>query len=282
MAAAPPALISGLSQLLLRRPPSLRELVTLIGYADDYAWFVGLLRRLFPNEAEAALAALDVRIRVERFANLFGERHFPLYAPYFESWTEMDGEEPPWSWLRRGIPFDLMGFGYDSLHEMWNGYPEGLSAMALLVRPPDVYYDGPDGLRVAWLESAAERIPKETLLRVPEAGIPLEDLTEALKGTRFEGAALAASWVLAETGNWFLDHNYEDGSYDGFADPWDDDIIKEGTEEWRRASTLMDSVGKLGDWLEEDLPGRFAEMLDFTLGRIPEQEGGKEDNEHGQ
>ena len=31
----------------------------------------------------------------------------------------------------------------------------------------------------------------------------------------------------------------------------------------------MDSVGKLTDWLEEDLPGRFAEMLDVVLGRLP-------------
>ena len=71
-----------------------------------------------------------------------------------------------------GIPFDLMGFGYDGLHEMWNGYRDGLSAMALLVKPPDAYYDGPDGLRVAWLESAAERIPQQTLLRVPEGEYP--------------------------------------------------------------------------------------------------------------
>ena len=55
MEAAAPALMSGLAELLLRRPPSLRELVTLVGYADDYAWFAGLVRRLFPNEAEAAL-----------------------------------------------------------------------------------------------------------------------------------------------------------------------------------------------------------------------------------
>ena len=48
MATAAPALLSGLANLLLRRPPSLRELVTLVGYADDYAWFVGLVRRLFP------------------------------------------------------------------------------------------------------------------------------------------------------------------------------------------------------------------------------------------
>ena len=278
MEATVPPTLSGLAKLLLRRPPSLRELVTLVGYADDYAWFVGLVRRLFPNGADAALAAPDVRQRVERFANLFGERHFPLYAPFIEFWTEEEGEQPPWSWLRQGIPFDLMGFGYDGLHEMWNGYREGLSAMALLVKPPDAYYDGPDGLRVAWLESAAERIPQETLLRVPQGGIPLDDLTGTLKGTRFEGAAQACSWVLAETGNFFLDHTYDDGSYDGFSDPWEDDIIAEGAEEWRKANALMDSVTKLADWLEEDLPGRFAETLDFVLARLPNQE--QEENEH--
>ena len=55
------------------------------------------------------------------------------------------------------------------------------------------------------------------------------------EGNGFEGAALACSWVLAETGNFFLDHCYDDGSYDGFADPWEDDIVAEGTEEWRKA-----------------------------------------------
>ena len=278
MATAAPAQLSGLANLLLRRPPSLRELVTLVGYADDYAWFVGLVRRLFPQEAEAALAAPDVRGRVERFANLFGERHFPLYAPFIEFWTEEEGEQPPWSWLRQGILFDLMGFGYDGLHEMWDGYREGLSALVLLAQPPDSSYMADDGLRVAWLESAAERIPQETLERIPQGGIPLEDLAEALRETGFEGAAQAASWVFAETGNFFLDHTYEDGNYDGFSDPWDDDIIEEGTEEWRKAVALMDSVGKLTDWLEEDLPGRFAEMLDFVLGRLPNHE--KEDNNH--
>ena len=77
MEAVAPALLSGLAEKLVRRPPSLRELVTLVGYADDYAWFAGLVRRLFPNEAEEALSAPDTRRRVERFARLFGERHFP-------------------------------------------------------------------------------------------------------------------------------------------------------------------------------------------------------------
>ena len=278
MEAAAPPLLSGLAGLLLRRPPSLRELVTLVGYADDYAWFAGLVRRLFPQEAETALAAPDVRTRVENFARLFQERHFPLYAPYFDFYLD-EGDEPPWTWLRRGIPFGLMGFGYDGLHEMWDGYREGLSALALLVKPPDAYYDGPDGLRVAWLESAAQRIPQQTLLRIPQGGIPLDALTDAVKDTGFKGAAQACSWVFAETGNFFLDTCYEDGNYDGFADPWEDEIIEEGTEEWRRASALMDSVTILAGWLEEDLPGRFAGMLDFILGRLPDEQEQQEEND---
>ena len=275
MEAAAPARLSGMANLLLRRPPSLRELVTLVGHADDYAWFAGLVRRLFPEGAEVVLAAPDVRRRVERFARLFGERYFPLYAPFIEFWVDEEEEDPPWTWLRRGIPFDLMGFGYDGVHEMWNGYRDGLSALVLLVKPPDSFYEEPDGLRVAWLESAATGIPQDTLLRIPQGGVPLDALAGALKETRFEGAAQACSWVFAETGNFFLDACYDDGMYDGFADPWEDDVIEAGTEEWRKASALMDSVTQLANWLEEDLPGRFAEMLDYTLGRLPNHE--KED-----
>ena len=106
----------------------------------------------------------------------------------------------------------------------------------------------------------------------------MDRLTEALKETRFEGATLACSWIFAETGNFFLDHNYDDGWYDGYADPWEDDIIAEGTAEWRRARAHMEPVQKLTDWLEEDLPSRFAQMLNFVLLRIPENK--REDKRH--
>ena len=279
MAAAAPAQLSGLANQLLRRPPSLRELVTLVGYADDYAWFVGPVRRLFPQEAEAALSAPDVRGRVERFAGLFGERHFPLYAPFIEFWTEEEGEQPPWSWLRQGIPFDLMGFGYDGLHEMWDGYREGLSAMALLVKPPDSSYMADDGIRVAWLESAAERIPQETLERIPQGGIPLDDLADALKGTEVSRGrrwpppgssprpATSSSTTPTKT-----------ATTTASPTPGTTTSSRRARRSGARPVALMDAVGKLTDWLEEDLPGRFAEMLEFVLGRLPNHE--KEDNNH--
>ena len=235
MEAAAPALLSGLAEKLLRRPPSLRELVTLVGYADDYAWFVGLVRRLFPDEAEAALSAPDVRTRVERFANLFGERHFPLYAPFIEFWTEDEGEQPPWSWMRQGIPFDLMGFGYDGLHELWHGYREGISALVLLARPADAYYDGPDGIRTAWLESAAERIPQ---------GDPATDSpgrhTAGGPDRGAEGDAVRGGGARQPPGSSPRPATSSStiptrmGTTTASADPWEDEIIAEGTEEWRK------------------------------------------------
>ena len=172
-----------------------------------------------------------------------------------------------------------MGFGYDGLHEMWDGYREGLSALALLAESPDSYFDEPGGLRTAWLDCAAQRIPQGTLERIPKGGIPLCALTAAVRETDFQGAAQAAAWVRAETGNFFLDHCFEDGDYDGFCDPWEEEIIRESTEEWRKADRLMDSVLKLADWLEGDLPTRFAEMLDCILPRIPEPMTPQEEND---
>ena len=60
-----------------------------------------------------------------------------------------------------------MGFGYDGLHELWNGYRDGISALLLLVKTPDSFYGESDEIRTAWLESAAERIPQTTLERIP-------------------------------------------------------------------------------------------------------------------
>ena len=278
MATAAPPVLSDLAGLLLRRPPSLQELIVRLGYAEDYAWFAELVRRLFPQEAETVLSVPDAGGRLEGFARLFEERHFPLYAPFIEFYVD-ESEEPPFSWLRRGIPFQLMGIGYDGLHEMWDGYREGLSALALLAEAPGYYWDEPDGLRTAWLEVAAERIPQETLERIPRGGIPLDALTEAVRDTGYQGAAQAVAWVRAETGNFFLDESYEDGSYDGFCDPWEEEIIADGTEEWRKADALTDSVIRLAGWLEEDLPGRYAELLDFILPRLPETDNqDKEDN----
>ena len=124
----------------------------------------------------------------------------------------------------------------------------------------------------------AEAVSEELL--VDEEWHAVEVEAETVEGTRFEGASQAASWVWAETGNFFLDSCYDDGMYDGFADPWDDEVIAEGTEEWRKARAIIESVNGLADWLEDDLPARFAEMLDFILERLGNSNPTTEENDH--
>ena len=282
MATAAPPVLSELASRLLQRPPSIQDLAVRLGYADDYAWFVELVHRLFPGEAKALLSLPDMSGRLERFAELFREHHFPLYPPFLEFYEDEE-TGPPFTWLRQGIPFQLMGISYDDLHEMWTGYRAGLSALVLLAEDPsDHRWGGPDAIRTAWLEAAALYIPQETLQRVPLEGIPLEALNQAVRETFYEGAAHAAAWVRGETGNFFLDYSNEEGDYEGFADSWEDEVIAEGTQEWQRASALTDSVISLAEWLEEDLRVRFAGLLDFILPRLPEplRQDPEQENDH--
>ena len=88
MPAAAPPLLSAVAAALLQSPPALVELVAQVRFADDYAWFAGLVQRLFPEQAEETLSALPAAERVERFVRLFEERHFPLYTPFDDFWAE--------------------------------------------------------------------------------------------------------------------------------------------------------------------------------------------------
>ena len=57
-------------------------------------------------------------------------------------------------------------------------------------------------------------------------------------------------------------------------------VIAEATEEWQRARAVLDSVYQLADWLEQDLPARFSEMLEFILGRLGSKNQYTEENDH--
>ena len=77
------------------------------------------------------------------FAKYFSKEFFPLHESYLEQcrewWETEAGEEmeaSPYGILQSGIPFQLMGFNWEELHEMWDDVREGISALALLARPP--------------------------------------------------------------------------------------------------------------------------------------------------
>ena len=275
---APPTL-SGLARWMVRRPPTLGDVVMLLRHSEDYGWFVDVTHRMFPEEADVILGLPGIRDRVRRFIDLVQERHFPLDYGLVEYILDED-EIPTCTWLRRGIPYRLVGYSYDDFHEMWAGYRDGVSALALMTKSSyKEHYGNEEGIRVSWLEAAAENIPQATLDRIPDGGIDVERFERALLGTRFEGAAKGAAWIWSQADNFYLDCTMEDGSYDGYCDPWEDaDIIRAATEEWRKANKVLAKTDEMVAWIERDLAAHFAELLDFVLERLTDVEE-EENNE---
>ena len=149
--------------------------------------------------------------------------------------------------------------------------------------PSRILLDEYLGMRTPWLESAAFHIREETLKRIPEDGIRMELLEEAVRETPLEAVYLGAQWIYNATGNNLLDYSRsEEEGFGGFSDPWDARIIEIAIQEWAEAKAIRDKIVLLEEWLEKDIDKRFEEMLDFILERlasIPENFKRKKDDQ---
>ncbi len=263
-------------------PPRITDVIRRVQFGDDEedrAWFEDLIQKTVPESAWDILQLDGEWEKVLAFAAEFSLQHFPLHQAYLEWYAESqedeseDERQSPYRFLRDGLPFQLMGFSWEEYNSMWSLVEKGISAFALLPAvPPNGYHECRE-MRQDWLESAASEIPEETLKRIPEGGIPLEQLERAVRGTPVEAAHLAGRWIWGKTGNIFLDDQFPEDFEYNFNDGWDDQTIEYAGGEWKKAKKILTRVGQLTEWLEEDLPERFREMLDLvTLGleKVPE------------
>ena len=251
----------------------------------DEEWFEQLARKhLPPEEAQEVMEQGNGWNRIMRFAELFSQEYFPLDDMYLQSraesvmegdWDDEDNlQNIPYSLMRDGIPFNLVGYIWDDTHELWDEIRPGMAAMVMLARAPYITYSSYaleeeyEGMRQAWLEAAADHIPQETLKQIPKGGIPMEILEEALRETPLEAVHLEAMWMYSCTDNFFLDYTIDDEMFNGFSDPWDDDVIEDAQQRWKEARVIIEKTSTLKQWLEEDLAPRFRQMLDYTLERV--------------
>ena len=281
------------------------KLLDLVGFLHGHNaesnqdWFKKLVQQTLPEQAPEILGTKNEWDQVMNFITVFSNTHFPLDENHMEMMIEWQIQEDPeefepgeygaYAMLRNGIPFELTGCSWDTRHELWNSAGIGTAAIALLARipgmedPHQIFLEEYLGMRTSWLESATSHIREETLKRIPENGIPMELLEEALRETPLEAVLLDAQWIYNETGNFFLDYNpTEEEEFGGFSDPWNAEMIKAGTEEWAEAKPIRDKINQLEEWLEKDIDKRFEEMLDFILERlasIPENFKRKEDDQ---
>ena len=252
--------LAALSQKLITRaaPPSLRDLRDLLLTSENYAEFMRLVTQFTPEIEADVRRTAGAAAKMMLFANTFEQRYFPLHPGF------ADGLNDEYYDLCTQIPVVTLSIDWDAYHEMAEGsWRKGLMLAAYILADPYGSADSPEGERVALADACSRLVRREDLARVPERGLSQDDVHKLLDGTRFEALATVGDIVNFDTGDCFHDNDEEMVAQGGPDLDWTRENVEAMTQGWLKAQATEDKVGKFYDWLEEDLPAHFAELLDF-------------------
>lgn len=244
------------------RPPSLSILIARFNSAEDFKAFVALVRELLPEREQEILCRPNPAEQVSAFVDRFAERYFPLDESISDMLYEDDIEEA-YCYLLRGIPVQVMGISEDDYHSMPQSYRLGYQLIAYLLEDP---YEDRGGARVALAEACREHVPVHLLERVPEGGLSFNVAHELLNGTEYEALAQYGDILAKATENEFLNIDY-DWLCECEPPPWSREDVEYLTEQWQQAEVINNSVHRLVEWIEEDPPAHFEEILNFLEGK---------------
>jgi len=238
-------------RLLERGVPSLSSLVAQISDAESYAEFVNMVKRYLPEQEQEILHEPTPMAQVACFASHFEDRYFPLEDAF--KYGGVEGYED----LTWHIPLVVMGFSYDDYHEVHDWRP-GALLMTYLIESPW----GDDDIHVSMAEACVEYVPAPLIERAGRVQLSPESAHSLLKGTRYEPLALWADRIHFNTGNFFLDTDYE-MLCNSMEPEWSPENVRELTRQWHQAEAHDNKTGEFIEWLEEDLPGHFEELVSF-------------------
>jgi len=248
------------NELLARRIPSLSSLVAQISDAENSAQFVQMVKTYLPEREQDILHEPTPAAQIARFASYFEDRYFPLEEIFKMGDLEGYGD------ITYRIPVVVMGFSYDNYHEVpeWR---DGALLMTYLVENP---WEGED-TDVSMAEACAESVPAPLVERAGKVRLRLDEAHSLLKGTKYEPLALWADRLHYNTGNFFLDTDY-DSLWNSMPPDWSPENVKDLTRQWKQAELHENKTGEFMEWLEEDLPGHFEELVAFIEGRKADEE----------
>ncbi|MBI2851978.1 MAG: hypothetical protein HYX84_02575 [Chloroflexi bacterium] len=248
-------------------PPSLNILIDRFDEFESYDDFVKLVKEYVPEHEQEILRLPSPETQIVAFASHFEDKYFPLHYSFAEAeMHEIEG----YSDLTRGIPLIISGLSYDDIDMLPSDGNSSQQLMSFLIPMPE----NQEGIHVALGEACLEYVPKELLERLPQGGFPGDELHRLLDGTRFKGLAVWADIVNSDTGNYFLDADY-DMFYSSGPPDWDMENVQALTTLWQQSEAAWGEVNTLAAWLEEDKPAHFEELLDFIERRrnIVDSEG---------
>jgi hypothetical protein len=231
--------------------PSLSALLAQISHYEDHAAFVEMVKTYLPERAREILDEPTPASQIAEFASRFEDRYFPLESIF------RDGEAESYGDLTYHIPVVIMGFSYEDYHEVTE-WRAAAVVMTYLIESP---WEGNDG-DVALAEACAEHVPAPLVERAAEIRLSLPEAHILLNGTKYEPLASWADKLHYCTGNFFLDTDYE-MLMNSMPPDWTPENVKELTRLWKQAEVHENKTGEFMDWLEEDLPERFEELVTF-------------------
>ena len=237
----------------LGQPPSFTVLLSCIEKGQSYGEFVALVREYLPEQEGEILSRNSVAAQIAAFADRFEDDYFPLECSFrglADNYADLTGD----------IPTVVMGFSWEDYHFMpdSSGAP-GLLLLTYLIENP---YGEEDGARLAIGEACAPHVPIELLRRVSFGGLALDGVHRLFDDTPYRALAHWGDILHSNTGNFFLDTTVEDLWDEGFP-PWEREIVEQLTRQWRQAEEIQRQIEHLIDWLEENPPAHFREILDF-------------------
>ena len=244
------------SKILSHSLPSLGALIQFFSSTEEYLDFVRIVRELLPERETEILSEALPYEQIREFAEHFKTRYFPL-----EDSILWDMEDCSYRDFLRIIPVSVYGMTYEEYHDIPQDVRPGMLLLTYLFDNP--YEEEDDGARVALAEMCAEHVPVEILQAVPEGGLHYPDDEHIFKGTRFEAVWSWGKYLNNDTGNFFLDTDY-DYLYSGYgAIDWEKDTIDELTRQWLQHEQLTQEHVRIAEWLEKDPAKHFQELVDF-------------------
>jgi len=242
--------------MLSLNPPSLSVLIARLDEFEDYQDFVKLVKEFLPERERDILQELNPVAQIGAFASYFEDRYFPL-----EDSVKLGDVESYYD-LTRFIPVIVRGLSYDDYDEISSNWRPGYQLMTYLIENP--YEDA--NTRTSLAEACEEHVARELLQQVPEGGISLEEAHRIFDDTPYKALARWADVMHMNTGNFFIDTDYE-VLWSGGAPEWDRETVEQLTREWQQADRIQEEIGNFVEFLEGDPAARFEEILNLIMER---------------
>lgn len=245
-------------------PPSLSIIIARTAEMEDYERFLDLVKEYLPEREREILCQSTPREQMAVFATRFEDRYFPL-EPHIRC-----GDAESYEELTYRIPVIVRGINWEEYDSIASEARDSIQLMTYLIENP---YDD-NSTHVSLTEACREHVPAAVLQMVPENGFSLVELRKLLDKTPHDGLAAWAAWIHQDTGNDFLDTDYETYGY-SIPVEWSREDVEHLTRQWHQANLIEGKVDKIVEWLEVDLAARFRELINFILQRREEVKIGR-------